>query len=64
MISRRKKNNVALAAAGRQIVAALRHRCSECQEHCEGEIGGGEEGNNNGFGGTKGMCVPGEGRKW
>lgn len=69
MIGRREKKNVALAAAGQQIAAALRHRClsrcSEHEEHCESAIGVGEkdENENNGFAVTKTMCVRGEGRK-
>lgn len=57
--SQGKKKNVAFAAAGQQIVAAMRHRClSRRSEHCESAIGGGgEEDDNNGFAGTKRICV-------
>lgn len=58
---KKTKKHVALAAAGQQIVAALRHRClarrSERREHCESAIGGREEDDNNGFAGTKRVCA-------
>lgn len=39
-------------------------RRTQREEHCESAIGEGEEDDNNGFAGTKRMCVRGGRRKW